>query len=142
MRKQYGSTILDTAIRMLIRFYLVYGVYVLIKGPYSPGGGFQSGVVFAASVLLINLVQGDNVNWGISKGTALLVAAAGAFIYAGIGIAAMLWGGNYLDYGVLPFGEIPPKIRAWGTLGIEAGVTLGVAGTFIVIFNLLIGREE
>jgi multicomponent Na+:H+ antiporter subunit B len=37
VRKQYGSTILDTAIRMLIPFYLVYGVYVLIHGHYSPG---------------------------------------------------------------------------------------------------------
>jgi multicomponent Na+:H+ antiporter subunit B len=142
VRRQYGSIILDTAIRLLIPFYLIYGVYVLIHGHYSPGGGFQSGVVFAASIILINLVQGDQVTWGITKDTALMIAAAGAFLYAGIGIAAMIWGGNYLDYGVLPLGEIPPKIRALGTLGIETGVTLGVAGTFIVIFNLLIGREE
>ena len=48
------------------------------------------------------------MNWGISK-TALLVAA-GAFIYAGIGIAAMLWGGNYLDYGV-SFGKSRQNTR-------------------------------
>lgn len=142
MRGQYGSIILDVAIRLLVPFYLIYGVYVLVHGHYSPGGGFQAGVVFAASIILVNMVQGDKVTWGISKQNALLVAAIGTFIYAGIGIAAIIWGGNYLDYGVLPLGEIPPKIRALGTLGIETGVTLGVAGTFIVIFNLLIGREE
>ncbi len=142
MREQYGSIILDVAIRLLVPFYLIYGVYVLIHGHYSPGGGFQSGVALAAGIILVNMVQGDKVTWGITKETAFLVAAVGTLIYAGIGIAAMIWGGNYLDYGVLPLGEIPPQIRALGTLGIEVGVTLGVAGTFIVIFNLLIGREE
>jgi multicomponent Na+:H+ antiporter subunit B len=142
MRQRYGSLVLDIAIRLLVPFYLVYGVYALVHGHYSPGGGFQAGVVFAASIIMVNMVQGDNVTWGISKQTALMVACIGTFLYAGIGIAAMIWGGTYLDYGVLPFSGMPPQVRALGTLGIETGVTLGVAGTFIVIFNLLIGREE
>ncbi|NLW07740.1 MAG: cation:proton antiporter [Clostridia bacterium] len=142
MRQRYGSLILDTTIRLLVPFYLIYGVYALVHGHYSPGGGFQAGVVLGASIIMVNMVQGDSVTWGVSKQTAVLVASIGTFIYAGIGIAAMIWGGNYLDYGVLPFRGIEPEVRALGTLGIETGVTLGVAGTFIVIFNLLIGREE
>lgn len=142
MRQRYGSTILDTAIRLIIPFYLLYAVYVLVHGHYSPGGGFQAGVTLAASIILINMVQGDWVTWGINKQTAVILAAVGTFIYAGIGILALFWGGNFLDYGVLPLGEIEPKVRALGTLGIETGVTFAVMGTFIVIFNLLIGREE
>ncbi|MDN5347299.1 MAG: multicomponent Na+:H+ antiporter subunit [Clostridia bacterium] len=142
MRERYGTTILDTAIRLLVPFYLLYAVYVLVHGHYSPGGGFQAGVTLAASILLVNMVQGDEVTWGVNKQTAVILASIGTFIYAGIGILALFWGGNFLDYGVLPLGEIEPKVRALGTLGIETGVTLGVMGTFIVIFNLLTGREE
>ncbi|MBC7324502.1 MAG: hypothetical protein H5T99_04210, partial [Moorella sp. (in: Bacteria)] len=74
--------------------------------------------------------------------TAVILAAVGTFIYAGIGILALFFGGDFLNYGVLPLGDVEPKVRALGTLGIETGVTLGVMGTFIVIFNLLTGREE
>lgn len=142
MFKRYGSIILDTAIRLLVPFYLLYAVYVLIHGHYSPGGGFQAGVTLAASIILVDMVQGEKVTWGVKKQTAVILAAVGTFIYAGIGILALFFGGDFLNYGVLPLGDVEPKVRALGTLGIETGVTLGVMGTFIVIFNLLTGREE
>jgi len=142
MRQRYGSIILDTAIRLVTPFYLLYALYVLVHGHYSPGGGFQAGCILASSIILINMVQGDRATWGLNKQTAVILAAIGTFIYAGIGILVLFWGGNFLDYGVFPLGEIEPKVRALGTLGIETGVTFAVMGTFIVIFNLLIGREE
>ncbi len=142
MQKRFGSSILDTAIRLLVPFYLLYAVYVLVHGHYSPGGGFQAGVVLAASIILVNMVQGEEITWGIKKQTAVILASLGTFIYAGIGFIALFFGGDFLNYGVLPLGDIEPEVRALGTLGIETGVTLGVMGTFIVIFNLLTGREE
>jgi len=142
VQKRFGSSILDTAIRLLVPFYLLYAVYVLVHGHYSPGGGFQAGVVLAASIILVNMVQGEEITWGIKKQTAVILASLGTFIYAGIGFIALFFGGDFLNYGVLPLGDIEPEVRALGTLGIETGVTLGVMGTFIVIFNLLTGREE
>lgn len=142
MRQPYGTSILDTAIRLVIPFYLLYAVYVLIHGHYSPGGGFQAGVALAASMILVQMVQGERAQWGIGKDKAVLMACLGTFIYAGIGLLTPFWGGNVLDYGVLPLGDYQPKIRAWGTLGVETGVTLAVMGVFVTIYNLLIGKED
>jgi multicomponent Na+:H+ antiporter subunit B len=70
----------------------------------------------------------------------LSVLCAGPIIYTGVGILAVLSGGNFLDYGALPLGffiEAPSHIRAVGTLAIEVGVTLGVAGAVLLIFEAL-----
>ena len=43
MKKAFGGLILDTSFRILVPFTLVYGMYILTHGEYSPGGGFQAG---------------------------------------------------------------------------------------------------
>jgi multicomponent Na+:H+ antiporter subunit B len=58
-------------------------------------------------------------------------------LFAGIGLLAMLFGGNYLDYGALPLPLQPEKIRFMGTLGIEIGVALAVTGVLVLIFDAL-----
>jgi hypothetical protein len=70
----------------------------------------------------------------------LSVLCAGPIIYTGVGILAVLSGGKFLDYGALPLGffiEASSQIRAVGTLVIEVGVTLGVAGAMLLIFEAL-----
>ncbi len=141
MNKSRPTTILDTCVRLIIPFYLVYAIYVLVHGHYSPGGGFQAGVVLAVSVILVQLVQDPNPRWGLGRDAAVVFACLGTFMYAGIGLLTMAWGGNMLDYGVLPLGEVEAEVRALGTLGIEIGVTMAVMGVFVVIFNLLRGEE-
>ena len=40
MRQGFGGIVLSTAFRLLVPFSIVYGVYILCFGEYSPGGGF------------------------------------------------------------------------------------------------------
>jgi multicomponent Na+:H+ antiporter subunit B len=137
VRSTFGSPVLDAAARLLVPFMWIFAAYVLIHGHDSPGGGFQAGVILAASLILLRLVRGQGSQPGLTSRDAMTCACAGPLLYGGIGVASLLSGGNFLDYGVLPLPMDPVQVRVIGTLGIEAGVMVGVTGVLVLIFDVL-----
>ncbi|MXW38519.1 MAG: hypothetical protein F4Z65_09670 [Acidobacteria bacterium] len=153
MSHPFGSVILDAATRILVPVVLLFAVYVLIHGHISPGGGFQGGVLFGSGLIMMRLVWGpahagdgqqpEVPAFGPSLRGSLILACAGILGYAGIGLAAMAFGGEFLNYGTLPLGSDPAHVRELATLGIEAAVFLTVAGTVGVLFDTIsIGMRE
>lgn len=120
---------------------MLFAIYVVVHGHYSPGGGFQAGAILAAVVILIRMVRGETLSWGLDRTRALVLACSGVGVYAGIGFLTLLFAGNFLDYGVLPLPLKAEKVRAMGTLGIEIGVTMGVTGVLVLIFDALTTGE-
>ena len=59
MNKPFGGLILNIAFRMLVPFTMVYAVYILCLGEFSPGGGFQAGALLSVGVLLARLILAD-----------------------------------------------------------------------------------
>ncbi|MEX2381243.1 MAG: MnhB domain-containing protein, partial [Opitutales bacterium] len=97
------SIIVIVVSRTLARLIQVFGLYVIIHGHYSPGGGFQGGALLAAGVLLLRMTEGmRETQQEMSSQLAMPLAGIGALIFAGLGLLAIPFGGNYLDYGVLP----------------------------------------
>ena len=141
MTSGFGSPVLDAASRLLVPFMWLFAAYVLVHGHDSPGGGFQAGVILAASIMLLRLVRGHETG-PVTTTDALTLACAGPLIYAGIGVASMVFGGDFLDYGALPLPMDPVQVRVIGTLGIEAGVMVGVAGVLVLIFDTLASGGE
>ena len=137
MRSGVGSPVIDAASRLLVPFMWLFATYVLVHGHDSPGGGFQGGVILAASIILLRLVRGRDRLLAFTSNHALTLACAGPLLYGGIGIASLLFGGNFLDYGALPVALDPAEVRALGTLGIETGVMVGVTGVLVLIFDAL-----
>lgn len=142
MNKRFGSIVLDTAFRLIIPFILLYGVYVLIHGEYSPGGGFQAGALLGIAVVLTRLVQGEKASFDITGNSAVILAGIGTFIYGLIGVVTIFFGGSFLEYGVLPVGDYIPARHTLGILGIEIGVTLCVMATIVAIFDALSKRGD
>lgn len=144
MRSGFGSPVLDAASRLFVPFMWLFAAYVLIHGHDSPGGGFQSGVILAASIILLRLVRGRESVSVLSSNGALTLACAGPLLYGGIGLTSLVFGGNFLDYSAspLPMGMDPARVRAIGTLGIETGVMLGVAGVLVLIFDMLASWDD
>ena len=142
MSTQFGTTVLDAVSRLITPFMLMFGAYVVIHGHYSPGGGFQGGVIFAVAVILTRLVHGRDARWGIRPRMALGLACAGAGLYMAIGLLGLLFQGNFLDYGALPLPLKGAEVRAVGTLGIEIGVALAVTGVLTLIFDALAGMPD
>ena len=51
-------SVLRVVAKLLIPFILIFALYVQFHGDYSPGGGFQAGVIFGAGVILYALIFG------------------------------------------------------------------------------------
>ena len=149
MSHPFGSVILDAVARILVPVVLLFAVYVLVHGHVSPGGGFQGGVLFGSGLIMMRLVWGPEDKdrrvpaFGPSLRGSLILACAGILAYVGIGLAAMAFGGEFLNYGTLPLGGDPAHVRELATLGIEAAVFLTVAGTVVMLFDTIsIGIRE
>ena len=142
MKAKLGSQLLDTAVQLMVPFILMFALYVVFHGHYSPGGGFQGGAMIAAAFIVLRLVQGDDALIALSRVTADFIGAAGVGVFIGVGLLCMVAGGNFLDYSAMPFGADPVTLRYYGIFGIELGVTLGVAGVLVSISRRLSGARE
>jgi multicomponent Na+:H+ antiporter subunit B len=119
--------------KFLIPFIQLFGLYVIAHGELGPGGGFQGGVILGVSIILYSLVFGlKAAKKRISVKTKDLLVPAGVLIYGGIGVLALFWGGNYLQYGV--FLPDPKLASSLGIMGIEIGVGITVAAVMITLF--------
>lgn len=127
--------------RMLIPFILLFGLYVQFHGEYGPGGGFQAGAIIAAAFILYALLEGEWHALTVLPQKLLLgLMAAGAILYATVGFAGMLLGGNFLDYSVLA--SDPVTGQQLGILLVEAGVGITVTGTLLTIFHAFAARDN
>lgn len=143
MTKRFGGIVLDISFRVLVPFTLVYGIYILTHGEFSPGGGFQAGALLAAGIVLSRLIQGRGAGFNISGEHAVIWAGVGTFIYALTGFLPLFFGGNFLDYSFLPFpAEELHELHAMGILLIEIGVTICVMMTIIDILDAVTERAD
>jgi multicomponent Na+:H+ antiporter subunit B len=130
-------------VRLLTPLAQLFALYVLAFGHYSPGGGFQAGVILGATYILMALALGrETLDRKVNEPVCVALGAGGVLLYALTGIAGMLGGGPFLDYSRLPLPVTPVRARYFGILLIETGVTLGVAATLIVLFCRLGERES
>ena len=131
--------ILRVIAKLLIPFILLFALYVQFHGDYGPGGGFQAGVIFGAGFILYALVFGLATARRVVQSAILrVVIALGLLLYGGVGVAALLLGGNYLDYGVLA--HDPVHGQHLGIFLIELGVGTTVAAAMVTIFFAFAGR--
>ena len=136
MREQI---IVRVGANILVPFIILYGFYVHFHGDYSPGGGFQAGVILAAAFVLHGLIYGlDAVQRVLPPAFVQACAALGVMIYAGVGVLTLFLGGNFLGYNVLSYD--PEHGQHYGILGVEAGVVITVFGVMVTIFYLFAGR--
>lgn len=119
----------------MVPFILLWGLYVLTHGSSGPGGGFQAGVVLAAGVILYAVVFGlDRAKRDFPIKVMLLIASIGVSIYAWVGLFALFFGGNYLEYGALPIGHEPAESSELGIEMVEIGIGLTVMAIMLSIF--------
>jgi multicomponent Na+:H+ antiporter subunit B len=133
--------ILRVTSKTLIPAILLFALYVQFHGDFGPGGGFQAGVVFASGFILYALVFGvGNARRVAPAGLVRVVLALGLLLYAGVGVAGMLLGGNYLNYSVLA--HDPVHGQHLGILLIEFGVGVTVAAAMITIYFIFAGQDR
>jgi|YelNatPaOPRAMG01_1025707.scaffolds.fasta_scaffold11051_10 multicomponent Na+:H+ antiporter subunit B len=146
MEEKWEDLIIESVSRILIPFIQIYALYVLAHGHSSPGGGFQGGCIYAASLILLFLLYGPKGLEGNfpPKFLFLLSALGVGVLYAGVGAFCMLFEKNFLDYAalshILPHGPI--KARYYGMAMVETGVQFTVMCVMALIFLKLLQEER
>jgi multicomponent Na+:H+ antiporter subunit B len=137
MRRQL---VLRVTAKTLLPAILLFALYVQFHGDFGPGGGFQAGVIFASGFILYALLFGvANARRAAPAGLIRITLALGVLLYAGVGVAGILLGGNYLDYSVLV--HDPVHGQHLGIMLIEFGVGTTVASAMITIFLIFAGQD-
>ncbi|HTW12673.1 MAG TPA: MnhB domain-containing protein [Solirubrobacteraceae bacterium] len=132
----------------LIPSLTVLGVYLVLHGALTPGGGFQGGVVLAAGPIAIMLAGRYLALKRLAPQWALeTLEGAGAGAYTLIGVGGLIFGAVFFE-NFLPYGTAGTLLSA-GTVPLNSiAVGLEVTGAFLLTFtefldqSLLTTREE
>ncbi len=141
-----GMTIIVKTISSWVKVLIfLFGIYIIIFGHLTPGGGFAGGVILASSYVLLMLAFGrEFAEKSLSLPIASKLDCVGAFAFAVIAILGLVLGGsffvNFLYQKYLP-GEALNLISA-GTIplsNLAIGLKVG-ASLFMVVLVLSIFR--
>jgi len=136
-----AHVILRALCKLLIPLIMLFALYVQFHGDYGPGGGFQAGVIFGAGIILYGLVFGLGNAQRVFRPRVLQVFIAfGVLLYGSVGVAAIVMGGNFLEYGVLA--HDPVHGQHLGILLVELGVGITVAAVMATVFFRFAGRRR
>ncbi|MGO4916919.1 Na(+)/H(+) antiporter subunit B [Pseudogemmobacter sp. W21_MBD1_M6] len=132
--------ILRVTTKLLVGTIILFAFYVQFHGDYSPGGGFQAGVIMAVAFIIYGIVfslakvQQVFPPWLVHK-----LLALGVLIYAGTGIVSLFTGYHFLDYSALSPLH-PVHGQHYGILLVEAGVGITVTGVMVAIYYAFAAR--
>lgn len=135
---------------------LIFGLYVIMHGHLTPGGGFQGGAVIATAVALIAVAYSyDEVLGMVRKLRFIVQESGGLVLFLGIALAAVALGttvfANYLaNTGMLfglavPFGPNPGELNTGGVMplmNIAVGLEVWGALSLVVLYMLSGIREK
>jgi len=129
------SVVVRTVCDLFAWFMVVFGVYVIVHGHLTPGGGFQGGAVVATFVTLILVAYGGEkvLSW-INTHMLDALETSGLLIFLGAGFLGI---SSAFFYNILA--------NSGGFLGssVPAGANSGVlnsSGT-IALMNVAVGME-
>jgi len=139
--KEESNFILQKASTLLFPVIMLFGVYVMIYGHLSPGGGFQGGVIIASGVLLLLI---SDQNFEVPHSVISLLETFAGISYVLIGLIGLLvmdkFLGNFLPHdisemGMLFSGGIIPLVYI--VVGIKVGSEMS-----LIVQNLLKRSER
>lgn len=127
------SDAIKTVTMGLIGPLVVYGLYVVLHGQITPGGGFQGGVILATAPLLAYLAEDLKTFKQITSHMLVEVAeATGIAGFVGFGFLGLVIGGAFLR-NVLPLGETGSVLSSGMIFGLNICSALAVSGGFVSV---------
>jgi len=128
-----------TTVRLVAPLAATFGVFTTLHGTSSVGGGFQGGVVVAATVVLLGFALGPRAvreEFAVARLPAL--AVSGVVGFAAVGVGPLAFGGRLLELGAYPI----PKPAVYATELIEVAIAATVAAALVGLFFALVGDSE
>lgn len=136
------SMIVRTVTRWLKGPILLFGIYIVLYGHITPGGGFGGGVIIACAFILITLALGEKNGLDIfSKGLASKLDSGGLLIFLVVGWLGTWWASGYFfeNFMATPERSYFTLLSA-GTMPIlNLALGLKVASALFLVFTVLTG---
>jgi len=132
------TLIVKTITRLTVGLIMLFGIYIILHGHVSPGGGFAGGVIVALSFVHLMLAFGKNIAVAkVSKNMASNLESIGAIMFLLVALLGFLGGSFFLN--VLSKGSLFNLFSA-GTIplsNIAIGIKVGV-GLFAIFLALVV----
>lgn len=145
-----GATV-KTVTRWLKGPILLFGIYLVLYGHITPGGGFGGGVVIACAFILMTLASGERATQRIfSKGVASRLDSVGLLAFLMLGWLGTGWAGSYFysnfvstpeaaQFTLLSGGIMPMANLA---LGLKVGSVIFLVFTILTAFQIVMQEDK
>jgi multisubunit Na+/H+ antiporter MnhB subunit len=137
-----NTVILRFTVRVLTPVIFALSVYLLLRGHDSPGGGFIAALLAGAAVVLQHYAGGPKGALRTIPLSFSSLVGAGLLLAAGMGVAGLFAGADFLTGGVHKF-DVPAlgELKVTASLVFDLGVYFVVLAVIVAVVSHL-GEEE
>jgi len=138
------TVIVKQTTQLIAGIVFLYGIYVIIHGHLTPGGGFAGGVVMAGSFILLILAFGsDFMHLTKEESGSTLYENLAILVVVFLSLSGMLYGARIFFLNWLPKGTAGELVSAGMLPLYNIFVGIEVASSILTIFlALIIFKEE
>jgi len=136
--QEKGMTLIVKVItRLTVGLILLFGIYIVLHGHVSPGGGFAGGVIIALSFVHLVLAYGKEVALKkLPKSAMSFFESTGALLFLGIALLGFSSGYFFLNF--ISKGE-PFSLFSAGTIPLSnIAISLKVGAGLFAMFIALV----
>ncbi|MFH1553089.1 MAG: MnhB domain-containing protein, partial [Candidatus Omnitrophota bacterium] len=134
-----------TITRLTVGLILLYGIYIVLHGHLSPGGGFAGGVIIALSFINLILAYGKEEAFRkFSRKAASLFESTGALLFLSIALLGFTGGYfflNFISKGT-PFKLFSAGIIPLCNIAISFKVGAGIFAIFVALILLKLDVDK
>ncbi len=138
-KPEEGMTlIVKTITRLTVGLILLYGIYIVLHGHLSPGGGFAGGVIIALSFIHLMLAFGrETALKKLSQAQASILESLGALMFLSIALLGFL--GGYFFFNFFLHKGKPFELFSAGIIPLcNIAISLKVGAGLFAIFAVLV----
>jgi len=139
------SLIVKVITRLTVGLILLFGIYIVLHGHISPGGGFAGGVIIALSFVNLMLAYGKDVALKkLPRKTISFFESTGALLFLSIALIGFFGGYfflNFISKGE-PFRLFSAGIIPFCNIAISLKVGAGLFAIFIALVLLKFDWEK
>jgi len=146
MKTKGMTLIVKTITRLTVGLIFLFGVYIILHGHISPGGGFAGGVIIALSFVHLMLAFGKEFSLKkLSEARASFLESFGAIMF--LGTALLGFAGGYFFFNFFkdkgePFHLFSAGIIPICNIAISFKVGAGLFAIFVALVLLKIGDKR
>lgn len=140
------SFIVKTITRLIVGFILLFGIYIVLHGHVSPGGGFSGGLIIALSFISLMIAFGkETAMQKLSEARAAIVESIGALLFLSIAVFGFIGGNffvNFFKHKGEPFSLFSAGSIPLANIAIATKVGVGLFSIFIVLVVLQSSKDS